>query len=245
MATIFRYSRPDESFVGGSASGSVDADFTASSLVNGAAGDPVKKTGGLSMTATGLAAVNVGVVAAINTNAAAGTITIGGGVTASITVPALTATNAVPLNPYALVSTVSASSVTMSTSGSVMGELWVGAIRTLERGLMVDADMGNEETYEWEGEFGSIPPNDTGVEARTLTGTAVVSETGLAEIQAWYRSTHRGALPTLIIPFDGVNDAWLVTFSYSVAITWKHPSGGTASIYKISFTFKELPRTRW
>lgn len=245
MATIFRYSRPDESFVGGSASGSVDTDFTANSLVNGAPGDPVKKTGGLSMTATGLASISVGVVAAINTNAAAGSITIGGGVTATITVPALGATNAVPLNPYALVTPVSASSVTVATSGSVMGELWVGTIRTLERGLMVEADLGNADNFEWEGDFGSIPPNDNGVEWRTLSGTAVVSETGLADIQAWYRSTRRGTLPSLIIPFDGVNDAWLVTFTYSVAITWKHPSGGTGSIYKVRFDFKEMPRSRW
>lgn len=245
MPTLFRYSRPDESFMGGSGSGSVDTDFSASSLVNGSPGDPVKKTGGLSMTATGLGTISVGVVAAINTNAAAGSITIGGGVTATITVPALTATNAVPLNPYALVTPVNASSVTVTTSGSVLGELWVGTIRTLERGIMVDADVTNEETFEWEGEFGSIPPNDNGVEARTLTGMAVVSETGLADIQAWYRSTRRGTLPTLIIPFDGVNDAWLVTFSYSYTITWKHPTTNAGSIYKVSFTFKELPRSRW
>lgn len=245
MATTFLYSRPDESFVGGSASGSVDTDFTANSLVNGSPGDPVKKTGGLSMTATGLGSVVVGIVAVCNHNAAAGSITVSGGVSASITVPALDATNAVPLNPYALISSVSASSVSVSTSGEVIGELWVGKTRSLERGLRVDADVGNEETYEWEGEFGSIPPNDNGVEFRTLSGTSVVSETGLADIKAWYRSTRRGTLPSLIVPFEGVNDAWLVTFSYSYQIHWKHPSGGANSVYIVTFNFTELPRTRW
>jgi hypothetical protein len=242
--TIFRYSRPDESFIGGSVSGAVDVDFNANSLINGSPGDPVKKTGGLSMTATSLAAVNVGIVAACNHNTPAGTITIGGGVTASIVVPAYPA-NAIPLNNYALVTPVSASSVTVAASGSVMGELWVGAVRTLERGIMVDADLAPAPTFEWIGEFGSIPPNDEETDFRTLGGTAIVSETGLADIVEWWRSTRRGIYPTLIVPFDGVNDAWLVTFTYSVKISWKHPTTPAGSIYKVTFDFKELPRTRW
>lgn len=245
----FRYSRPDESFIGAASTGTVDADFNANSLCNGRPGDPVKHTGGLTLTSYPTESVNVGVIALCNHNLSSdATAVVSGGCTGDMWTSEMPV-NLIPLNPYELLATpvdvAPATGLVLTTTGSVVGEFWAGKIRTLERGIMIDADLAPPEGYQWEGVFGSVPPNDDGTEQRTLSGTAVVSDVGLAEVESWYRSTRRGKYPTLIIPFDGANDAWLVTFSYTVQIAWRHPTSATRSIYKIRFEFRELPRTRW
>lgn len=245
---LFRYSRPDESFIGAASTGTVDADFNALSLCDGRPGDAVKRTGGLSLTAYATGRVPVGVVAVCNHDLSSGgraeIVFAGSTTTVNVDSSGLPA-NDIPLNAYALLTETCSSGLTITTTGAVLGELWAGRVRTLERGLMVDSNLLPPDPYQWAGTFGSIPPNDEGVEARRLSGTAIVSDTGLADIEEWYRATRRGVYPSLIIPFDGVPDAWLVTFGYSVVVTWKHPTLPSKSIYKVAFEFTEMPRTRW
>ena len=244
----FLYVRPDESVMFAPCSGTVDTDFNVNWLTDGRVGRPAKRTGNPSWTITpGAAVASLGLFAAVNhTVDAARAITIGGTTSATITPGALPA-DGIPLNPFITATPASVSSITIAVSSNsvavVMGEFYAGRYRTLERSIRLGAHRTPSPVLEWQGEFGSVPPYEPPLAMRVLTGETIVSATGLAEIEDWHASTRRGTRPTLIVPIDTVNDAWLVTFTYEVEYI-KNPSTG-AHVYRVSLTFTEQARTRW
>lgn len=243
----FLFCRPDQSFMFGTVSGTVDSDYNANWLLDGLAGRPVRRaSGGLALTATAPASRSVGIVAIVNHNIA-GSVAISGGVTA--TIPAATKTeDDIYLNSFVRITPVSASSLVMTAAGTpaIVGELYAGQVHELERQLAVEPEFDLAEPFDWEGEFSSLAPYDPGLsDPRRLSGETIVSGTGLDEIHAWYRSTRRGTRPSLIVPVNVVNDAWLVTFRYRWRPHMMIDSNPARSLHKVSFEFLELPRVRW
>lgn len=240
----FLYVRPDESFMFGTVTGTVDAEYDADWLIDGRGNRPVRNTTNLSLTATAPAARTTTLIAVCNHNIP-GTITVGGQAIG----PATLRADGIYTNPYATVALGSISSLALSCNGSpaIIGELYAGTQRTLERmQLHTGAEIEETEPFEWEGDASSIPPYDPGTsDARVLRGEALVSDTGLADVRAWYLSTRRGTRPTLIVPIDTINDAWLVTFRYKVELIRIHPSVPAQSVHRVTFEFAELPRVRW
>lgn len=238
------YVRPDESFMFGTVTGTVDAEYDADWLIDGRGSRPVRNTTNLSLTATAPSARTVTLIAICNHNIA-GTITVGGQAIG----PATLGADGIYSNPYATVALGSQTSLALSCNGSpaIIGELYAGTSRTLERfQLHTGAELEEADPLTWEGDASSIPPYDPGVaDARVLRGETLVSDTGLNDIRAWYRSTRRGTRPSLIVPIDTVNDAWLVTFTYRVELVRIHPSTPGQSIHRVQFEFVELPRVRW
>lgn len=240
----FWYMRPDESFLYGSVAGTVEATYTNDWLLDGRPHYPVRGTTGLALTATAPAARTVGLIAIVNHNIT-GTTAITGDITA--TVPAATVgADGIPLNPFVSVTPTSASSLVMTVSQtpSIVSLLMAGQKRTLERTLQTRPVFDPGEPFEWEGEYGGINPYDSGVAARRLSGETVVSDVGLAEIQAWYLSTRSGTRPSLIVPISTVNDAWLVRFRYQWEPALIHPADPRRSIHIVTFEFAEIPRVR-
>lgn len=241
----FLYVRPDEAFTYGSVSGTVDTTYEANWLVNGAPWMPVSGAGGLTLTVTAPASRLVGLVAVVNHNLT-GTVAISGGVTATVPVAAVDA-DGIPYNPWVAVTPVSASSLVMTASGSpsIVGELIAGVKRTLQRQLHTGVEFDPDEPFDWVGEFSSIPPYDPGYEGRRLQGEALLTQAGLDDVHAWYASTRRGTRPTLIVPIDTVNDAWLVFFRYRYQTIIQGKTGVHAGLHRVQFDFTEIPRVRW
>lgn len=241
MACRFLYSRWDESFGGGTVTGTLTTGYTPAWLLDPSPLRPVRHASALSLTATAPAARTVGIIAALNGNLT-GAVTAG-----AYTVPAATfGADGIPLNSYVLITPTSLSSLEVSASQSpaILGGLWAGQMRELQRQLAEEPELTYPPPAAWEGEASSLAPYDPGVTRRTLSGQVVVSDVGLAEIQAWHQSTRGGSRPTLIVPNDSVNDAWLVTFSYRHRTNWQSTTPGQ-SIHKVSFEFTEVPRVRW
>lgn len=245
----FLYSRWDESFGGGTVTGTVESTYNASWLLDPSPMRPVRGTTGLSLTATAPAARNVGIVAVLNGNVT-GTVAVG-----SHTVPAATlGADGIYLNSFLSVTPASLSSMLVVASGTptILGGVWIGVRRQLQRQLLVRPTFQMGKGQEWEGEASSLPPYDSGIAyQRRLSGHTIVSDTGLEDIHAWYRSTRNGSLPSLIVPISDINDAWLVTFSYDwspvhyidAALRASFPQA--KSIHEVAFEFVEIPRVRW
>lgn len=231
----------------GSVAGTVDANYDNDWLLDGRSGRPVRRaSGGLSLTATALASRSVSILALINHNIS-GAVGISGGVTATIPAATLGA-DGIYLNPFVAISPVAASSLVMAASGTpaVVGELWAGTKRILGRQLRTEVTFEESDPFEWEGECSTLAPYDPGLaDARRIVGEAILDDDGLDDVREWYQSTRRGTRPTLIVPIDTINDAWLVVFRYSVQTVLIHKTDRSRSIHRVSFEFTELPRVRW
>lgn len=248
MATAgdFYYLRPDEMYaVGGTVTGGADTNYLDEWLVDGRPGRPVRAaTGSETWTIVGTAAA-VGIAALGNHNVDAGRmITLGGDISATMTGPTLPP-NGIPLNPWVTFTEVAGvDEVTVDIASNtvpiVVGEFVCGKRRTLERNLAVrPAFKASYQTVRHEAEFNSLMPYDKGIVSRTLSGTVVLSDTGLADVQAWWDATRGNTKPSLIIPNSNVQDAWLVEFtefSYEPA---------SKNVNHVSLTFTEYPRSRW
>jgi hypothetical protein len=238
-----RYVRPDESIMFWGVTGTVQTTYSAAWLTDGLPGFPARGATSLSLTASG-SARTISLLAAVNTNIT-GTIGISGGVTA--TIPAATyRKDAIPLNSWvAITPVVGATSLVMAVTQTpaIVGELYAGTSRTLERDLLVEPDFDPADTFPWEGEFSSLAPYDNGIDFRRLAGQTIVTQTGMTAIEDWWTSTRRGSRPTLIVPFEEKNDAWLVVFQYRAKSLYRDPAG--VQMYQVSFEFLELPRYRW
>lgn len=249
MATPFYYSRFDESFGGGTVTGTVESTYNANHLLDPSPLRPVRGTTGLTLTATAPAARMVGIIAMLNANLT-GTSSVG-----AFTVPAATlGADGIYLNSFVTMTPGSLSSLVMTVSQtpSIVGGLWAGVRRQLERQLLVEPTFDMGEPKEWEGEAPSFPPYDPGIsDRRRLTGTTIVSDSGLEAIHAWYRSTRKGTLPSLIVPIGDINDAWLVTFRYTwnpysyLSADIRAASPMARSLHRVAFEFTEIPRVRW
>jgi hypothetical protein len=230
--------------MGGTATGTVDTTYQASWVVDSSPLRPVRASGGLSLSATAPASRSVGIVALINSSSSgsvAGT---------AVAAPSLGA-DSVHRNSYAqrTPSSTSTAAVVVAGSPAVLGMAWAGQVRQLERQLLTEPTFEAADPVEWES---ALAPYDTGVyPGRTLTGRTLVTDTGMDEIHAWHASTRNGIRPTLIVPVDDINDAWLVTFTYSASPVFyldaavRVANPGHLSRWWVDFTFTELPRVRW
>lgn len=242
------YSARDRSIVGAGVTGTVDADFDPEALTNGFPHLPVKRTGTLSLAvATGSPAVEVGVVAAMNhTVDAARPIVLTGDLSLSLT-PDVWRRDGFSKSPFhILTSPQPVTGFTVTVTGNsvpvVIAELWAGECVQLENELFIQPDIDTAEPFPWESQ---MPPYDDGTEARRLAADTVVSDVGLAQIEGWYESTHRGTLPSLFIPDSYVNDAWLVRFKRKVTPVIIDAGDPSRSVHFVRFEFLECERTRW
>lgn len=213
------YVRPDESIIGAAVSGTVSTDYLESWLTDGMAGRPARTDGAMSLTVTPAAALNVDTVAVISHNIEeAATITLGGSLSGSIATQPWLA-NGMPANWYArLTSPVATSSIVLGVTGNsgatIVGELYAGFTRTLPS-LRIGRRLSPGKTFPWEGEYSSLAPYDTGIgETLRVTGSIVVNEQEMNEVDAWFLSQRNGSLPTLILPDYPANVAWLCAFNY-------------------------------
>lgn len=246
----FYYVRPDESYIGSTVTGTVEATYDADWLTDGRPGFPVRHATALNVTATPPTTREVGLIAVCNHNIA-GTVDVEGN-----TIPAATlGGDGIYYNSFlALVTPSSPTNLTLQVTQTpaIVGELYAGKRRELERQLLTEPTFDYGDPVDWDGEYPSIAPYDDGLSLpRRLIGEAYASDLSLPDLIAWHESTRKGTRPTLIVPRSGVNDAWLVTFSFrwrpvmdfDAAFLQAHP--GVRAVYKVSFDFLELPRSRF
>jgi hypothetical protein len=249
MATAgdFYWVQPNEMFRGGTVTGGAATSYTDEALVDGKPGVPTRATNGSPSWTIGQSpAVSVSLVAVCNhTIDAARNITFGGDITKVLVGPPLPS-NGIRLNPWGTLSAVSATSVTLAitsnTTDVIIGEVIIGTRRTLERNLAVRPSFGagNHGTVQHESEFDSLMGYDKGFVARPLSGTVVLSDTGLAAVLDWYDSTRGNTLPSLIVPNSNVQDAWLVKFASPPQY-----QPGNKNVNDVTLSFIEFPRSRW
>jgi hypothetical protein len=245
-----RYVRGDESLLFEPVSGTVDATYDEDWLTDGRPNFPVRTTGNLSLTVTPGATLTGVDVIAIHHHAVkqAATITLSGSVSSTIPTAAWPPDD-IPKNWFRKLTTpVSVSSLGLAVTGNtdpvIIGGLFAGKSRTLEEFLMLGRTVDPGQPFRWEGEYGTVPPYDSGNgPQRRMTGQAYLTDAGLDDVEAWYLSTRSGTIPTLIIPEDDVNDAWLVTFHYT-AQDFANAERPNAR-YSVNFEFAEIPRVRW
>lgn len=216
----------------------IDATYEPNWLVDGAPGTPLQRTGDLSAVITPPSTEMIDIFALVNhtVNVSAG---ISGGATATIPGAALDG-EGIRYNSFARIAPVSVSSdITLAISGNaspiIIGELYGGLAIEFED-YELDLDPG--DPFEWEGEFSSIPPYDSGLShPRRLTGEVVMTAAQFAQVKAIYDSTRRGSRPCLVIPDEDVQDAICALFKYRARYE--------ATLYFVSLEVIEVPRTRW
>ena len=225
------------------ASGSTDADYVDDWLTDRRASRPARATSGSVTWSITAASGEVGLIAMVNHNVTT-TVTIGGGVSTTLTIPTLPP-NGIPLNPFATVTPAAITSLTVAVSGSAtavtIGELIAGKYRTLSLApFLGDTELeARDFRNEPGGSFGGVLPYDRGIIARTLTGTQVYPASERAVLQQWFEGQRSGSKPSLIVPNSSVNDAWLcqmTAFSYRQV-------GPDA--WRVTLSFEEYPRIRW
>jgi len=248
MPATFYYMRDDELFTpDAGVAGSVAADYTAGWLCDRRPGRPVRGPigGSLSLTVTNPAKTcDAAVIANSNLSVAA---VLGGDITLSLT--PVTPENGIPLNKWGTFSPVSVDTVTLTVTtnpvDAIIGELYVGKIRSLARNLQRSQNVWQFETYAIRpgAEFGSVQPYDKGLEGRRLNGANLYSPTEFDDMLAWFRSCRDGSRPTIIMPDGDVDDAWIVNFT---AFEWRRAPMSSGEIwYEVGMAFEELPRSRW
>ena len=229
----------------GSASASVDTDYLAAWLNDGRPGRPARGTGGsFSATITGLSSGNVNFVAIINHNLTSA-ITIGGGVSGSITAPA-TQQNGIPLNGFVSVTLAAGvGSITVSGSSSatwVVGEVAYGEATTLTLPHYTSDEIEeNDFARQIEIDLSSIPPYDPGLKSRKWSATWPALTTAEKDGLVAARDAQRGnTRPTVVVQRTSVNDAMCGFFT---ALQYR-PSEAP-NRYEVSVVFEEIPRVRW
>lgn len=243
----FLYLRPDELFTtpSGSVSGGAESTYDDDWLIDWRPGRPLRYTNGSpTWTVTG-AAKQVSMVGWVNHNTdAARTITIGGDISVTMAGPAARA-NGINYNPWASVTPTSCTSVTAAISSNssavVVGQFVAGLKRTLERNLRVRPKFGfrHHTVSLGDAEYSSLNDYDKAIQDRTLKGDVVLSDSGLADVIAWWESTYGGARITYIVPDSNVQDL------RAVKITEFGYEPGKNNRNYVSLAFEEVPRSRF
>jgi hypothetical protein len=78
---------------------------------------------------------------------------------------------------------------------------------------------------------------DLGVTRRTIAGELDTTDTGLADVRAWWEDTRGRARPFLLIPDEDVNEAWFVRWDGDLNPTLQITDRNT-----IPLTFQEVSR---
>lgn len=257
----FLYVPPVPSLMYAAVTGTVDADFNANWLTDGLPGFPVKVSGAIDLTITPSAALTADLFAVCHHNIPAGVpVTLSDVGSPSSTLVTVTPSDwpddDIPQNPWTRLDTpivLSTARLEVAAQGGspadglVIGELFGGLAQELEYELFIDQDWDESKPFPWES--ASLAPYDDGTsDPRRIRAQTIVSDIGMAAIRSWYRSTRRGTLPTLIVPDDRMNDAWLAQFQYSLRPMWLADISSpmtNESLIPVTFEFVELPRTRW
>lgn len=234
---------PHRSLMFATVTGTPDATYQASWLVDGRGNYPLKKTGAFSFALAKSPAQDVDVIAVCLHNIrAAATISLTGDVTNTIPTSAHPS-NAIPHNWFRLLTAaVSVDALTIAITGNVdpitIGELYAGLSWEPESGLKHGRSLSPGEVLQRLGEHGLTMPFDDGVSApRGMSGELALTSAEFAELKDMHAAQRNGSRPCLFIPDDTINDAWLCVFNFTEQTT-----GGT---HFVSIEFMEIPRIRW
>jgi hypothetical protein len=240
------YVRPDEmqTLYGtvATTAGATDSDYLDEWICDGRAGRPARATSGTVTWSITNPSMEVGLVAVCHCNADVNA-TIGGGVSGTVIAGALQA-NGIRLNGFLAVAPTAITNLTVAFSGAasavVLGEIIAGKRRTLTRPVYTEDETTVDDfTRTVDVDLASIPPYDAGLEGRTWSGSFVVDSTERDNILAWFRAQRAGTRPSLVIPIETVNDAWVCFLRRP---TFRPVSGRH---WSVSLTIDEVPRVRW
>lgn len=239
-----RFVRPDR-IIDGTVTGTVDATYSPSWLLDRRPGYPVRRTSGdlaLSIAVGGSPAPEADVFAIHHHAIAAGaTVSVGGDVTTTIPTAALPP-DRVPRNWFRLLTApVPVSDLTLGVTGNsgpdIIGGFIAGLSYQFSDDLLINRQFDPGVPFAWEGEYGVIPPYQPGMaKPRRVSGSMIMDGDDYAELVDWDLSTESGSLPSLIILSDAVNDAWLGYFKFTETFD-------TAWHY-ITIEVSEIPRFR-
>lgn len=227
---------------GATVTGTVETGYVANSLCDGDPHNPVRTTStGASFNSSGTSTAGVNGVVLANTNLdGAKNVTISGGVSGTLVTPTVPG-DGIPLNGWKEVTPATTGSVNISVSGNsvtvVLGELIAGVLETI--GLLPGSDL-HPEDYRVAGD--SVIRRvgyDMGYTGRTLEAQMILTAADKDKIVAWYDATRQGSRPSVLIPDENVNDAWLVIFTNLDVRPWENDN------FQVSATWAELTRVRW
>lgn len=243
-----RFVSPNRSIIGSAVSGTVQTTYQADWLTDGLPGYPVRGAGGSPaslgpLTITPSPAVSCDVFAVCHHSIDQGaSINLTGDVTDTIPTAAWR-TDGIPANWFRkLTAPVSVDNLILNVSNNggaiIIGELYAGLSYQFDVDYRIGRGFNPGEPFPWEGEFSSLAPYDPGLaKPRRLRGQMILEAADYAELEAWDLSTKSGTLPSLIIPNDAVNDAWLCQFRYEEEFD--------TVFHYITLEIVEIPRTRW
>jgi hypothetical protein len=241
----FRYMRPDELMtLNGSIVATAETSYQAAWIGDGRPGFPFKGvSSSLSAVVVGSTKNVSGFVLGHHNVYAPNSITISG--IASMVAPPIQA-NSINLNPWVSCATTSINSFTLAITNNsagklIIGELFAGTLRSTTTGLIQKSVTFDYEAgfIDLDAEFDGQSGYDKGFERRFLTGVLRCNSTDQAAIEAWWKSTRGTSLPSVIIPDDAVQDAWVVKFEgfQKRPVSYRHA--------EIAVRFREYSRSRW
>lgn len=245
----FKFMRADENVLyGGSVAGGAASGFNDDWLVDGKVNQPAKaSTGTQTWTATGTTGT-ISLIVVANHNIDAGrTITIGGDVSTTMVGPAAR-TNGINVNPWKEITPVSGNDVSVAVASNanplVIGELLAGRLRETTHGLRVRTPFVIESrSIRHETEGGTVIHYERPFIRRGIRTSMGATQSELDLLIDWYESTRANTRPSVILPFDEHQDAWVVEFVRLDYAPYRYTaSSGT---YDVSMEFAEFPRYRW
>lgn len=226
--------------------GATDADYTNEWLVDSRPSWPARATGtSVTWTITNTTGPANG-VAVCNHNLSVNA-TLGGDVSATITVPTARPGGVLRTAYKAFTLVSSVSSVTFAVASNAanvtVGGVYIGKSRTFPHtGLSVRGLVVTEEDFRSQagGPMSHMQPYDPRTRVRVVRGTTVCTTAELDDLIAWQESQKGGSLPSIYIPDDTGNDAIVGYLSLSYESV---PNG--SGLWEARVVFSEHPRTRW
>lgn len=245
---ISYYCRPDELWsLGGAVAdtvGTTDSDYTNEWLADARYGRPARASSTtMTWTITNTSGT-VNFVSMMHHNVSAGrSITIGGTIAASLTVPSPARPNGIPRNPFASIA-VNSAVTTMSVAivgntSPVIGKVFAGLLRSFPRqGFLVDAGLSDDLKMR-PVTPGFLQTYDDGYSApRTWVGTVRCSDAQADDMLALFEAQKGGSLPAILIPNIGLQDTRAVYFE---APRLKREG----LLWRAELSAVEYPQARW
>lgn len=222
--------------------GVTDTTYENEWLVSSIYGEPARSTvGSITWTVTNPAGRVDAVVFAHHNVRGGHSITIGGTIAASLTVPA-TRAHGIPRNPFASIagsSSVTTLSVSvMAAVSPVVGKFFAGALRAVPRaGLLADGLTDGPEGQEANPGFTQGYDNATS-RPRVFRGVVRCNDSQADDLMAAYEAQRNGTLPMILIPDIAINDARVVRL---------RAPGLTRNglLWRAALEFVEFPQVRW
>lgn len=249
MAAISAYLRPDRNVLRGgtvaTSTGALDSAFTAGWLVDELVGRPVKATTGSAGWTVTIPSSSLSGLAVVNHNIDGGrTITLGGGLSTTISAPAARP-NGVPYNalywPGSTLTGLTSVSVTVASNSAalVIGELMAGVFSAFPgNGLLINGMSGANLRRGTNAGARSVRPYDDGSAARRWRSSVIATAAELDDLMAWFEAQKNGTLPSLFVPDNTKNDVWAVDLQEP---EWTF----LGTRFRVTLTLHEYPRERW